>query len=95
MRHADGVLAARVRFLRMADLWLQDVRIAGSSASTDIVIEGGRILSVGPAPREWSARVIDGEAHLALPGLVDGHAHVGQDLVGPAMAPALSCAYGV
>jgi len=66
----------------MADLWLRDVRIAGSFASSDIVIEGGRIRSIGTAPPEWSAPVIDGEACLALPGLVDGHAHLDKTLWG-------------
>ncbi len=71
----------------LGDLWLRDVRIAGSPAPTDIVIERGRIASVGPPPAEWRAEAIDCHAHLALPGLVDGHAHLDKTLWGQPWRP--------
>lgn len=65
----------------MADLWIQNVRTV-DAAAVDIVIVDGRIQSIGPPPQSWSGDVLDGERCLALPGLVDGHAHLDKTLWG-------------
>jgi imidazolonepropionase-like amidohydrolase len=47
-------------------------------ADRDVVVEGDRILGVGPAgtiARPAGAAVVDGAGHTLLPGLVDAHAH--------------------
>ena len=66
----------------MADLRIQNVRTAGTPAAVDIVIAEGRINSIGAAPTSWSGETLDGRGHLALPGLVDGHAHLDKTLWG-------------
>jgi imidazolonepropionase-like amidohydrolase len=65
---------------------LKDVRVIDGSGAPPmehaaIVIEGGRIVSVGPVGKmKWpkSARVIDYAAKTVLPGLISDHSHVGQ-----------------
>lgn len=66
----------------MADLWIRDVHTAGSVGMVDIVITDGRIESIGSAPASWSGASLDGHGCLALPGLVDGHAHLDKTLWG-------------
>jgi cytosine deaminase len=58
-----------------ADLLLLHVRPEGRD-STDVVIRGGRIESIGERPDGWSGRTVEGNGALLLPGLVDGHAHL-------------------
>src|SRR4051812_12233911 len=43
----------------------------------DILIEGGRIVSVGPPADEAvaGARVIDGRDRIAFPGMINAHSH--------------------
>ncbi|MES1211154.1 MAG: amidohydrolase family protein, partial [Acidobacteriota bacterium] len=47
--------------------------------STDILVEGGRIRQIGTA-RDLppGTRVLDVSGHLVLPGLIQGHIHLGQ-----------------
>lgn len=66
----------------MADLWIQNVRVGTTPESVDIVIRDGRIATVGDPPSEWPGPTIAGEGLLALPGLVDGHAHIDKTLWG-------------
>ncbi|MEO6126647.1 MAG: hypothetical protein ABIR32_23345 [Ilumatobacteraceae bacterium] len=66
----------------MADLWIRDVHVAKVPTTVDIVIRSGRIESVGEAPTGWSGDAFDGHGCLALPGLVDGHAHLDKTLWG-------------
>jgi cytosine deaminase len=66
----------------MADLWVQNVRVPGSSTAVDIVITSGRISSIGDAPPEWFGPTLDGGGGLILPGLVDGHAHLDKSMWG-------------
>ena len=66
----------------MSDLWLRNARLPGSDAETDIVIRNGRVDTVGTAPVDWPGPKIDAGGQLALPGLVDGHAHVDGTLWG-------------
>lgn len=66
----------------MADLWIRDVHVAGSPTTVDIVIRNGRIETIGDAPTQWSGATLDGHGCLALPGLVDGHAHLDKTLWG-------------
>ena len=68
------------------DLLIRNIRLPrtplGSDETAAIVIEAGRIHSVGSAPQQWTGQVLDGRGHLALPGLVDGHAHLDKTLWG-------------
>lgn len=63
----------------MTDLLIADVR-PGGHAPVDLHVEGGTIAAVVPAGTSRddaaTARRIDGAGLLALPGLVDTHAHV-------------------
>lgn len=45
------------------------------SAPTTVIVQGTRIASIGAAPRA-GARVIDGQGHTLMPGLIDAHVHV-------------------
>ncbi len=60
----------------MSDLLIRDVRLDASSGPVDLTIRSGRIDSIGPSPADWSGPALDGGGLLALPGLVDGHAHL-------------------
>ena len=70
----------------MSNLLIRDVRLpaapSGSGKRADIVISDGLIVSVGPAPQDWTDPILDGDGRLALPGLVDGHAHLDKTLWG-------------
>ena len=66
----------------MADLLVRDVRIHGGPLSSSITIRGGSIEAIGDPPAEWSGLVVDGAGALAIPGLVDGHAHLDKTLWG-------------
>ena len=70
----------------MADLLVRNVRVLGAEA-TDVAIRGGTIASVGPAPDGWDGPSLDGGGLLALPGLVDGHAHIDGTLWGQPWRP--------
>lgn len=63
-------------------LLLADVRPSGGPAR-DLLVRDGRIVEVGEglAPPE-GATVLDGRGHLAIPGLVDAHAHLDKTLWG-------------
>ena len=63
-------------------LLLRNVRPMGGPG-VDLLVDGGRIAEVGerlPAPT--GATVVDGRGQLALPGLVDAHAHLDKTLWG-------------
>ncbi len=71
------------------DLVVRNVRPLGGPA-TDVVIVDGRIAAVGPAPDgrpDHPGPSIDGDGRLALPGLVDAHAHVDGTLWGQPYRP--------
>jgi cytosine deaminase len=64
------------------ELLLRNVRPFGGPAR-DVLAVAGRIAEVGDglaAPR--GATVLDGRGHLAVPGLVDAHAHLDKTLWG-------------
>lgn len=71
----------------MFDLLVRDVHLSGSASSIDIVVRAGRVESVGEAPPAWTGPTVDGRGLLALPGLVDGHAHVDKTLWGMPWRP--------
>ena len=61
----------------MSDLVIRNVRVEGTHPAGDIVIRDGRITSIGTAaPSDWDGAIVEGNGHLALPGFVDGHAHL-------------------
>ena len=61
-----------------ADLLVRNVRPLGGDLA-DIVILTGRI-ACGPAPNR--VPVLDGDARIALPGLVEAHTHLDKSLLG-------------
>lgn len=70
-----------------ASLLLRNVRLPGAG-TVDIAIEDGRIASIGPAlPVPPGTPTLDGAGDLALPGLVDGHAHLDKTLWGTPWHP--------
>ena len=70
-----------------ASLLLRNVRLPGAG-TVDIAIEDGRIASIGPAlPVPSGTPTLDGAGDLALPGLVDGHAHLDKTLWGTPWHP--------
>jgi cytosine deaminase len=70
--------AARVEQL----LLLRNVRPLGGPA-VDLLVGGGRIAEVGERlPVPTGATLVDGRGQLALPGLVDAHAHLDKTLWG-------------
>ncbi len=44
----------------------------------DIMIDGGKILAIDRAVRDWAVTAIDGRGMIALPGFVNGHLHLWQ-----------------
>ena len=63
-------------------LLLRNVRPMGGPA-VDLLVDGGRIAEVGEGLRTPAgATVVDGGGQLALPGLVDAHAHLDKTLWG-------------
>jgi cytosine deaminase len=66
----------------MPDLLVQNVRLGASAKPVDVAIRDGRIDSIGVAPIDWTGSRVDGRGLLALPGLVDGHAHLDKTLWG-------------
>ncbi len=66
----------------MSDLLVRDVRVHGGRLPSSITIRDGSIEAIGDAPAEWSGPVVDGRGALAIPGLVDGHAHLDKTLWG-------------
>jgi cytosine deaminase len=66
---------------------LRNVRPMGG-ASADILIERGRIVAIAAAlAAPDGAAVEDGGGALALPGLIEGHAHIDKTLWGMGWAP--------
>ena len=64
----------------MTDLILKNVRPMGGEA-TDILIRGGRIAKLRAADTP-GATVEDGAGAIAIPGLVEAHAHLDKTLWG-------------
>lgn len=72
----------------MTDLLLSGVRAWGfGPAPTDIAIAGGRIAAIGPGLPRDGAELVDGTGCLAIPGLVDAHAHIDKTLWGTPWHP--------
>ena len=66
----------------MGQLLVRDVRPLGGPAR-DLLVQGGRITEVAERLRApEGATVVDGRGQLALPGLVDAHAHLDKTLWG-------------
>ena len=67
---------------RVEQLLLRNVRPMGGPAQ-DLLVEGGRIAEVGDGLRAAAGvAAVDGRGQLALPGLVDAHAHLDKTLWG-------------
>lgn len=60
----------------MSDLLIRNIRPMGGPA-TDLLIEGGRIVAIGPdLTAAEGFPVEDGRGCLAIPGLIDAHTHL-------------------
>ncbi|TQF76469.1 amidohydrolase family protein [Elioraea sp. Yellowstone] len=71
----------------MTALVIRDVRPMGG-APADILIEAGRITAIGPGLAAPAGAAVEGGAGaLALPGLIEGHAHIDKTLWGMAWVP--------
>ncbi len=68
------------RLIRNATVISVDPAI-GTLPRADILIEGERILAVGPDLGVGDADVIDGVGRIALPGLIDAHRHLWMTLM--------------
>ena len=61
--------------------WLGSAQDRRLAHGVDLVLEGGRVTHVGvSAPRPPGARVVDASAWLVMPGLVNAHHHLSQQL---------------
>ncbi len=73
---------AQVQILSGADLWLDDGLKAEAKAGFALALRGGRILAVDApealAKRFPRARRIDLPGGTLMPGLIEGHVHVGE-----------------
>ena len=67
----------------MARLLVRNVRPMGQ-APVDVLVRDGFIEQMAPgiAIHDGSARIIDGQQQLLLPGLVNAHAHIDKNLLG-------------
>lgn len=62
---------------------IRQVRLAAQQGSQDVLIEQGRIVRIEPnIPLPHGAIVREGHHRLALPGFIDGHAHIDKSLWG-------------
>ncbi len=68
--------------LAVGDLLIRDVRVEAARPPVAIVIRAGRVESIGDEPADWTGGSVDGQGHLAVPGLVDGHAHLDKTMWG-------------
>jgi cytosine/adenosine deaminase-related metal-dependent hydrolase/ribose/xylose/arabinose/galactoside ABC-type transport system permease subunit len=56
-------------------------RAMGDFASGDVLVEGDRILAVGPGLTAEGAEVIDASGMIVMPGFVDTHRHIWEGLL--------------
>ncbi len=66
----------------MASLAVNNVRVPGHGGLTSLTMHDGRFADAGAASSAHGDVIIDGGGLLALPGLVDGHAHIDKTLWG-------------
>lgn len=66
----------------MIELVLRGAAVEGQPALSDIAIDGGRIVSVGPALPHPGRVEIRLEGRLVLPGFVNSHIHLDKSFVG-------------
>lgn len=66
------------------DLLLDDVRLGSdpTGPAVAITVRDGQITATGAAPDTWTGPRVDGGGRLALPALVDTHAHLDKTLWG-------------
>ena len=66
------------------DVWIRDVTVVSPERSAPlahahVVLRDGRILSVGTVPpASPGAAVVEGSGRFLVPGLIDGHVHLGE-----------------
>ncbi len=78
--------------LAPGDLWIRDVTVISPereepAPNTHVVVRGDRIVWVGAAPRESDRAgitVLEGAGRYLVPGLIDGHVHLGAAVPGMA-----------
>lgn len=65
----------------VADLVLHAVRIHDDAELVDIVVDDGRIVSIGPRRPERGAKEIDCAGRVVIPGLIESHLHLDKALL--------------
>ena len=75
MNEAPGCL-----LIRGGDVITMDPAL-GDLPGADVLIEGGRISTVGEALPEGGAEVIDARGRIVMPGLIDAHLHTWESAV--------------
>jgi cytosine/creatinine deaminase len=70
------------------DWLIRQAQVWGQAGPVDLLLQGGRIAGIGPSiPLPAGACEIDGRGLLAIPGLVDAHAHLDKTLWGTPWHP--------
>jgi cytosine deaminase len=65
----------------VADLVLHAARIHDDAELVDIVVDDGRIVSIGPRGAERGAKEIDCAGRVVIPGLIESHLHLDKALL--------------
>jgi cytosine deaminase len=77
--------------MKAESLVVRNVRVSGGEHPTDIVVADGRIAALGPSGQVPlpgpGVPVEDGAGALAIPGLIDAHAHLDKTLWGTPWVP--------
>jgi imidazolonepropionase-like amidohydrolase len=69
-------LAAQAAALAITGVNVLNVRTGQIVANATVVVQDGRIASVGPGAAPPGATVVDGRGRFVVPGLVDAHTHI-------------------
>lgn len=74
---ARPAAAAKRTLIKGADLLTMD-DTKGERFKTDVLLDSGKIVAIGPGLRAGDAVVIDATGMILMPGMSDGHRHVWQ-----------------
>ncbi|GHP14044.1 N-acyl-D-amino-acid deacylase [Lentilactobacillus fungorum] len=66
----------------MVDLLLKNVRISDNKPLMNVAIQGNKIKQISPCPiDEPTKKIINGDGHVLIPGLVESHIHLDKALI--------------